>query len=500
MPVLLGIDIGTSSVKAMLADSGGRVIYTAKKSYEVSIPRPGYAEQDPLLWWNAVKGALRLLKQNSPREFENTAAVGFSGQMHGLVLVDRDNKPLRPAIIWLDQRSGEQAALIEKEAGYDTIRRALQNRIFSGFPFPSLLWVRDHEPAVFKRIGAVLFPKDYIRLRMTGIAAAEKTDASASLFFDIGKGEWAWNIITSFFPERNIFPQVFESGECAGYVTKECAAETGLPPGIPVVYGCGDQMAQSIGNGAIYEGCLTSNIGSGGQISAYADQNIYDRELRLHTFCHAVNGGYTVFGATLCAGMSMNWLANKVLHIDDYGRLSKMAGSINPGSDGLVYMPYLAGERTPHMRTDLTGMFHGLALNHDERHFVRAVMEGVVFSLKDAQTLLEGMGITGGKIIAAGGGAMDDVWLQMQADILGKEVYVNKAGEQACLGACILSGIGAGIFKTPAEACSRMVSMEDKTFKPDAKNSEVYQKNYTTYKTLSDFLVRMDAQKKALGE
>jgi xylulokinase len=193
--------------------------------------------------------------------------------------------------------------------------------------------------------------------------------------------------------------------------------------------------------------------------------------------------------------MSMNWLAHKVLHIDDYDRLTDMAGSVNPGSDGLVYLPYLAGERSPHMRTDLAGMFHGLALHHDARHFVRAVMEGVVFSLKDAQTLLEGMGITGERIIAAGGGAMDDVWLQMQADILGKRVYVNRVEEQACLGACMLSGIGAGIFETPAEACDRMVSMGDKAFRPDAKNGEIYRKNYDTYKTLSRFQVCVDREK-----
>lgn len=484
MRILLGIDLGTSSVKAMLADSGGRVFNTVKKNYEVSIPQSGYAEQDPILWWDALTGILRLLEKGNPREFQKIAAVGFSGQMHGLVLVDRDKKPLRPAIIWLDQRSGPQAALIEKELGPDRIKRVLQNRIFSGFAFPSLLWVREHEPAVFRKIDAILFPKDYIRLRMTGAAAVEKTDASASLLVNIGRGDWAWDIIETFSLEKAVFPQIFESSEVAGHITEKCAKETGLPPGIPVVYGCGDQMAQSIGNGVIREGWLTSNIGSGGQIAAYLNQNRYDNELRLHSFCHAVNRGYTLFGATLCAGMSVNWLANKVLHIDDYNRLTKMAGAINPGSEGLVYLPYLSGERSPHMRTDLKGMFYGLALGHDDRHFVRAVMEGVTFSLKDALGLMEGMGITGEKIIAAGGGALDDVWLQMQADILDKEVYINRVGEQACLGACILSGIGTGIFENAEEACRRMVSLQDKVYKPNAETRRIYQNNYEIYKTL----------------
>jgi xylulokinase len=484
MSILLGIDVGTSSAKAMLADDTGRVIGTAKENYEPSIPQLGYAEQDPLVWWDAVVQGLRILKTSHPKEYAETAAIGLSGQMHGIVFLDINGNPLRPAIIWLDQRSEKQALMIKNKLQSVHSETLIQNSIYSGFAFPSLLWVQEHEPDTFGKIGKFLFPKDFIRLKLTGILASEKTDASASLLFDVEKRTWARDIIPLFSLKESFFPEVRESTDIAGYVTDQCAEETGLRPNTPVVYGCGDHMAQSIGNGVISEGWLTSNIGSGGQVSAYMERNRYDPRFRLHTFCHAVNQAYTIFGATLCAGMSVNWLKNKILRIDNYDTITKMAGEIKPGSEGLVYLPYLSGERTPHMNPHAKGMFYGLALGHDNRHMVRAVMEGVVFSLKDSLCLLEELGITGGRIIASGGGALDDVWLQIQADILEKEVYTNQVGEQACLGACILAGIGAGIFKNGADACNHMVALKDKIYRPDKEAGEIYRKNYDIYKRL----------------
>ena len=259
---------------------------------------------------------------------------------------------------------------------------------------------------------------------------------------------------------------------------------TGLPAGIPVIYGSGDQPAQAIGNGCVKEGLIISNIGTGGQISAYSKKNTYDEKLRTHTFCHALDHAYSIFGATLCSGMSFNWLKNKILRTEDYHTMSSMAAEISPGSEGLIYLPYLSGERTPHMNENAKGMFFGLKLGHDHRHFTRAVMEGVTFSLKDSLRILAEIGISGDRIIASGGGASSPVWLQIQADVFEMEVGVSCVKEQACLGACIMAGVGAGIFKSVQQACDQYVEFEDKVYKPNEEHVSLYRENYAVYQKL----------------
>lgn len=484
MKVILGIDIGTSSVKAMLLDAEKGVIAVHAKSYEVDIPQTGFAQQNPQMWWDALLEVFQQLKAETPDAYRNIKGIGFSGQMHGLVLVDKEGEVLRPAIIWLDQRSQKQMREIEEVLNQEQMGELLRNRISCGFAFPSLLWVKEEEPDLFARTAAVLCPKDYLRLKITGKSGAEVVDASSTGMFATAKRDWAWDLLEQFDLPKEIFPDAAESGDIAGYVTEEAARETGLPAGIPVIYGAGDQPAQSIGNGVTKEGKLISNIGTGGQISAFSKTPVYDKQLRTNTFCHAVKEAYTIFGATLCAGMSMNWAKNKVLCVDNYEQVKAWAGSVNPGSDGLIYLPYLSGERTPHLNPKAKGMFFGMTLGHENGHFLRAVMEGVTYSLKDCLLLLKQMGVDAPMIIASGGGAASPLWLQIQADILDREVCVCNEKEQACLGACILAGTSIGIFQSLEEGCERFVKMNEKIYVPNPVNREIYEERFGVYREL----------------
>ena len=484
MSVILGIDLGTSSVKAMLLDSVKGVISVESSPYEVSIPFEGYAEQNPETWWLETKQVLGRLRDKNEQEFNEIQAVGFSGQMHGIVVADCERTPLRPAILWLDQRSRKELESINSVLDFREMGEIFRNRAFTGFAFPSLMWLKEHEPEVLLKAGAVLMPKDYIRFRMTGNLASDVTDASATALFDTAKRDWAFGIIKKFGLPEKIFPVCKESMEVAGTVTRQCHEECGLKEGIPVVYGSGDQMAQSIGNGVFREGEVISNIGTGGQISAYIKEAKYDRELRTHTFCHALDKAYTIYGATLCSGMSLNWLKNKVLGIEDFNSMSHMAQEIDPGCRGLIFLPYLSGERTPHMNPSAKGMFFGLSLCQDRRYLTRAVMEGVTFSLRDSLTIFEELGIQCETVIASGGGSHSDVWLQIQADVFNKKVKVCEVDEQACLGACILAGTGCGIFNSIEEAARRFVSFREKVYEPIPEHVGLYEKQYRVFREL----------------
>lgn len=484
MASILGIDLGTSSVKAMLLDINHGVMGLESMAYDVDVPSVSYAEQSPEIWWKSLVLIIKKLQQKHPKEFEQIVSIGFSGQMHGIVVLDKAGRVLRPAILWLDQRSKEQLAYIKKSMTKQEMAEVFHNDVFTGYAFPSLLWIRDNEPEVFEKIDKIMQPKDYIRYKVTGIIGMEVSDASSTLMFDPKKRVWAKAIIQRFKLPQNIFPKCYESTDIAGCVTKTCAKETGLKKGTLVVYGSGDQQAQSIGNGAVREGIIISNIGTGGQISTFSKKDKYDSKLRTHTFCHAIDQAYTIYGAALCSGMSLKWLKDNVLHIDGFETLSEKAGEITAGSEGVIYLPYLTGERTPHMNSKAKGMFFGIQLGHDERHLIRSVMEGVVFSLKDSLEIFEEMGIKSDEIIASGGGALSRVWLQIQADIFEKEVRVSKVKEQACLGACILAGVGTGHFSNIEEACKCYVKYDDYSYKPIKEHVERYRKSYKMYKKL----------------
>lgn len=500
MAIVLGIDLGTSSVKAMLLNTAGGVIGFETEDYSVSIPQSGYAEQSPDMWLKCTINVIRLLSERYPSEYTRVEAIGLSGQMHGLVVVDNEGKPLRPAILWLDQRSGKQAKAVSEAFPLEKMGKLLHNRVFPGFAFCSLLWMKENEPEIFEKISGVMLPKDYLRYFFTGKIGADYSDASGSGMFNTGDGRWSYELIDYFGVKRAIFPELGNSFDIAGHITEEAAKLTGLRLGTPVVYGAGDQPAQSIGNGLVYEGALISNIGTGGQIACFSKTGLYDEFLRTQTFCHALPGAFTIFGATLSGGMSFNWLAGKLLRVNDFKALDSGASEIPAGSGGLIYLPYLSGERTPHMDVHAKGMFFGITLGLDERHFTRAVMEGVVYSLKGSLELIRQMGIGSNKIIASGGGASSRLWLQMQADILEMEVQVCTVKEQACLGACILAALGIGVYKSAEEACARHVSFRDEVYSPDTGKQAIYRKGYEIYQELytrtSDLMLDVEALNK----
>lgn len=476
--LLLGIDVGTTGTKALLFDLNGNVCATEYREYQVSIPAPGAAEQDPELWWHAVSDVVASFKKDL---LVRVAAVGFSGQMHGLVLTDKAGKPVRPAMIWLDQRAKSSLAEIASKMSVEETGVIFHNRPAAGYAFPSLLWVRAKEPGIFEKAAHVMMPKDYIRFRMTGEIGTDASDCSSSCLADEKMRDWAWPVIDRFGFDHALFPEVHEAVEIAGHITKACAEETGLPEGLPVVYGSGDQPAQGIGNGQMHEGDAISNIGTGGQISTYFTKDVYDPKLRLQTFCHGVNRAYTVFGGTLSAGLSLKWTRDSLGLFPDYSAANAMASEVKPGCDGLTFLPYLNGERTPIMMPDAKGVFYGVQLAHDKRHFVRAVMEGVTFSLKDTLEIYKELEIPVSGIIASGGGANSPLWLQMQADIFGQPVRTSKVHEQACMGACIYAMIGSGLAKDTEEAVGRMIAFEDKIYEPDMRNSASYEEAYARY-------------------
>lgn len=488
MRTILGIDLGTSSVKAMLFDAEQGVIAVRAEEYGVDIAHPGWAQQSPALWWESLVRVLRWLESHYREAYRSVCAVGYSGQMHGMVLTDAKGQPVRPAVIWLDQRADRQLEEIGAVLSEEDMGNVFCNRVSSGFAFPSLLWVREQEPEIFARAAHFLSPKDYIRYKMTGEIGAEVVDASSTTLFATGERDWAWEVIDRFHLPPQLFSKVHESADIAGTVTAQCEAQTGLPAGIPVIYGSGDQPAQSIGNGVIGPGRIISNIGTGGQISAFSSRPAYDKKLRTNTFCHAIRNAWTIFGATLCSGMSLSWAKNKVFRVGSYEEINAAVAAVSPGADGLIYLPYLSGERTPHMNPDARGVFFGMTLGQEQGHFLRAVMEGVTYSLRDCLGILQELGIDAPEIIASGGATASPQWMQMQADILGKPVRVSRVKEQACLGSCLLAAVGTGVLPSLEEACGRFAVMDERVYLPDAANADVYREGYDTYRRLYERL------------
>lgn len=482
--IILGIDLGTSSVKAALLDARTGILGNASRDYTVDIPHPGRGEQNPETWWQSLLETLAELRRQYPGPFRAVSAVGLSGQMHGIVLVDADNRPLRPAILWMDSRASDIAKELETRLGRENVARILHNRIFPGFALPSLVWVKKHEPDIYKKIAWALSPKDYIRLRLTGEIGSECSDASATAMFDVGKGMWANDILEHCGIDAKILPRPAVSTDIAGTVRAQCADETGLSRNARVVYGAADQPAQSIGNGVCGEGQVIANIGTGGQVSCFSATDRYDPRLRVHTFRHALADSFTVFGAALASGMSLNWFANNIVGEKSFAQLTEEAAETEPGSDGLLFLPYLSGERSPHMNPDASAMFFGLRLEHDKRHLTRAVMEGVAYSLLDSLVILKDLGVRCDSIIASGGGAKSPLWLQIQADVFNHPVAVSEESEQACLGAAILAGNGTGIFPDIREAVSRLVHLGDVVYTPRAAHASRYREQYEIYREL----------------
>ncbi len=481
MTLLLGLDLGTSSVKAVLFDPAtSQTLAVAGQEYPLYKPAPDRAEQNPEEWQQATVAVVRRVIEQAGRK--DVAGISFSGQMHGTVLLDRAGRPLHPAIIWADQRSAAACTTLTATLGAERYAAVTGTLPAVGFQGATLLWLAHHEPDLLAQTHQVILPKDYVRLRLTGSIATEVSDAASTGVFDIIRQTWATEILAAVgLPER-IFPPVLASTAVAGQLTPRAAADLGLAAGIPVIAGCADQPAQAIGNGLIRPGKASVTTGSGGQVFVPV-QSVLRTDPRLHVFNHAVPHMWYVLGAILSAGLSLRWLRHLTGlagAADAYPILSAEAAAIPPGADGLIFLPYLSGERTPHMDPLARGAFVGLSSYHSRGHLARAVMEGVSFALRQALEISLSLGGQVETIIAAGGGADSAVWRQIQADVLGLPLRQSLLSEQAGVGAALLAGVGAGIYPTLAEACRRVVRYGPLT-EPDPARQARYEELYNRF-------------------
>ena len=483
MKTLLGIDIGTSSTKSVVLDLSGNLLAVSQKEYAIDSPKPGWAEQHPETWWGAVKETVRSVVSHSGVNPRRIAGIGLSGQMHGTVLLDKENRLLRPAIIWADRRTAKQCDAVVAALGKDRLRELAGNSLSPGFLAATLLWLKENESQTFSRIHTVLLPKDYVRFRLTGKLGTEVTDASSSLLLDVKRRTWSGELCHLVGISREQLPPLHESQEIVGNLTGSAAEELGIVPSIPVVAGGGDQSMAAIGNGVVEEGIALSTIGTGGQLFTPTLTYKTDPELRIHSFCHAAPGMWHLMGAILSAGLSLKWLRERFCPGLAYAEIDGLAASVRPGSEGLIFLPYLLGERTPHLDPSARGCFIGLAIHHSLGHLARAIMEGVAFAMKDCLTLFQSLDVSLEKIIVSGGGAVSSLWRQIQADVYGREVFTVNTSEEAATGAAILAGVGVGLYPSIQGACASLIKLKSSTTaNPD--NADRYTELYGVYRSL----------------
>jgi len=484
MAVLIGIDTGTSSTKVVAIDENGTVLGEATRSYEYSQPQPGWAEQRAETWWEAACEAVREMLDHIGAARSHVAAVGFSGQMHGTVMLDDRLQPLGDAIIWPDTRSAAEVKAIRSELGTERLGRLTANPIATGFMAATLLWLRRNDPDRWRRLRHVLLPKDYVRLRLTGSLGTDASDASATLLFDTAASRWSSEMAEVVGLDEALLPPVCDSCEKAGTVSAEGAAATGLAEGTPAVFGGGDLAMAAVGGGAVGPGTACVNIGTGGQFFAVADRPLYDRHLRIHTFRHAAAGRWTIGGALLSAGMALQWFCEKVSGFPSYDEVSAAVASVEPGSGGLLFLPYLAGVRTPHMDPAARGAFVGLTTSHTKAHLARAIAEGVALALRDSARVVGELGVQVNSLVACGGGARSRAWKHMLADVLNSPVRGVIVAEQAAVGAAICAGVGAGVFPGIEQACEQAVQLEPGRIDPEPRNVELYDRLYELFSKL----------------
>lgn len=479
MDCLVGIDIGTSSLKTIIMDRSGRIISSAAKEYNFDVPMTGYAEQDPKVWWNALVSTVREVLQKSNVKPDEIRGIGFSGQMHGMVPLDKDMNVIRKCILHCDVRSAKECRDIEAEFPGGGLNKIVYNPIFPGMQLVSLVWMRENEPFNYERTFKVVCPKDYIRYLLTGELGVEHTDASGTIAYDINARDWAYDAIHRLKIEKSFFPApIHLPFDVAGSVSAEAAAMTGLLEGTPVVYGGGDQAMQSIGNGLYLDGSMIATIGTSGQVMRIADNPAYNPKLNTHTFAHVLPGVSFSLGAVLNAGITLNWFRKNFAFELSYEQMSMQADSIRPCCEGLAFFPAMMGERTPYLDANTRGVFIGASFIHTKAHFIRAIMEGVTFEMKSAIDILNSFYGEPEYIVAAGGASKSRVWLQMQADIYNKTVCVKNAKEQACVGAAIMAGIGSNVYADIKEACNEAVPGEVNYIEPVAGNAEKYAEYY----------------------
>ncbi|HBY95450.1 MAG TPA: xylulokinase [Chloroflexi bacterium] len=489
MAYLLGLDIGTTGAKALLCDGDGRVLATAMSEYPLSSPFPLWSEQAPADWWEGAQEALRAVVAQAGVETGGIAALGLTGQMHGAVFLDERGEVIRPALLWNDQRTADECREITARVGAVRLIEIAGNPALTGFQAPKILWLRNHEPEHYARVAQVLLPKDYIRLQLTGESATDASDAAGTLLLDLRARDWSPEILTALDIPRVWLPRVYEGPEVTGLLRPDIAAALGQPAGLPVVAGGGDNAAAAIGTGIVRTGVISSSIGTSGVLFAHSDEIRLDPLGRLHTFCHSVPDRYHLMAVTLSAGGSFRWFRDLLRQVHpaaqslSYNTLTAAAATVPPGAEGLLFLPYLTGERTPHLDPLASGAFVGLTARHGLGHLARAVMEGVVFSMRDGLEIMRQLGLPRGQIRATGGGARSPLWRQMQADIYGAEVVTLTAEEGPAYGAALLGGVGAGVFDSVYDAVDRCVAVADVT-RPHSLVQPHYEAVYTIYRGL----------------
>ena len=493
MKYLLGIDVGTSGTKVALFDTAGVLIGSATHEYPLIQPENGWAEQEPDQWWRAVVAGISDLVRDHPSESSALAGIGVTGQMHGLVMLDELGAVIRPAILWCDGRTIEQCAEITERVGAERLIAITANPALPGFTAPKILWVRQKEPESFTRCRHILLPKDYIRYRLTGVLAADATDASGTNLFDVTRRQWSEEVLAALEIDPALLPEVYESPEVVGTLSETAATETGLKAGLPVVAGAGDNAAAAVGLGVVSPGRAFTSIGTSGVIFAHSDTVAIDPGGRVHTFCAAAPGTWTVMSCTLAAGLSLRWWRDTFSQqeiaealergVDPYEVITEQVAAIPLGADRLIYLPYLMGERSPLLDSNARGVFFGLTTTHTRAHLARAVMEGITFSLRQCLDVLREMGVRSETMLACGGGARSALWRQMLADVFALPVAVPLNDEGPAFGAALLAGVGAGIYPSVEDACARTVQTSD-PIAPDAVTGARYAPYYELYAEL----------------
>jgi xylulokinase len=480
----LGIDIGTGGSRALLVDEHGYIVAARTAAHEdMLMLQPLWAEQRPENWWDAAVDAIRGVLDQAGIAGSEIKGIGLSGQMHGLVILDESNNVLRPSLIWCDQRSQRQVDWVNETVGAAKVLECIANPVLTGFTLPKLLWVRDNEPHLFERVRQVLLPKDYIRFRLTGEFATEVSDASGTALFDVVNRRWSFELADALGIERSLLPACFESSDVTGRITPEVAALTGLPAGTPVVGGGGDQAASAVGNGIVAPGIVSCTLGTSGVVFAHMEQVAYDPEGRVHTFCHAVRGKWHVMGVTQGAGLSLQWFRNQLAPGAEYDDLMTEAGSAPPGSHGLYWLPYLMGERTPHLDPRARGGWIGVTAKHRRSDLIRSLIEGVSYSQKDCLDIVESLGVPVASVRASGGGAKSPFWRQILADIFAKPVVTLASQEGSALGAALLAMVGTGEYASVPEVCSAVIR-ETGRVEPEPENTSAYARGHQIYRSL----------------
>jgi xylulokinase len=490
--LLLGIDIGTSGSKALLVDERGRVVASATFDYPMFTPRPLWAEQNPEDWWKATVGAVRKVIADGGASADDIAGVGLTGQMHGLVLLDKHGYVLRPCIMWNDQRTGPQCAAITERIGAGRLLDLIANPVLPGFTAPKIVWVRENEPEAYAQAAQVLLPKDYIRYRLTGQYATEVSDASGTALLDVRNRRWSSQMLYALDIPASWMPPCLESPVTGTAISAQAAELTGLKAGTPLVGGGGDQAAQAVGSGIIEQGIISVTLGTSGVVFAAAESFLLEPEGRLHAFCHAVPEQWHLMGVMLSAGGSLRWFRDTLGQMetaqalatggDAYDLLCEEAARAPAGSEGLIFLPYLSGERTPYPDPDARGTFFGLTLRHGKEHMARSVLEGVAYGLRDSLELMRATGLQITQVRASGGGARSALWRQILADVFESEIVLTNVTEGAAFGAALLAGVGARIYRDVAEACAAAVTLTDRV--EPGPDREVYADYYEIYRDL----------------